>query len=72
MATPGSLTIGGDSSRINSTQNSNNSSATRNKGENGFTILAFPNRMRHNAENRIITSKYFFKMCDPGEKYSYY
>lgn len=40
MATPGSLTIGGDSSRINSTQNSNNSSATRNKGENGFTILA--------------------------------
>ncbi|MCG7779273.1 phage baseplate protein [Lelliottia amnigena] len=40
MATPGSLTIGGDSSRINSTSNSNNSSATRNKGENGFTILA--------------------------------
>ena len=41
MATPGSLTIGGsDASRINSTQNSNNSSATRNKGENGFTILA--------------------------------
>jgi hypothetical protein len=40
MATPGSLTIGGDSSRINSTQNSNNSSATRTKGENGFTILA--------------------------------
>lgn len=41
MATPGSLTIGGsDASRINSTQNSNNSSATRTKGENGFTILA--------------------------------
>ena len=40
MATPGSLTIGGDSSRINSTSNSNNSSATRTKGENGFTILA--------------------------------
>jgi len=40
MATPGRLTIGGDSSRINSTQNSNNSSATRTKGENGFTILA--------------------------------
>ena len=40
MATPGSLTIGGDSSRINSTSNSNNSSTTRNKGENGFTILA--------------------------------
>ncbi|QJT82435.1 phage baseplate protein [Kosakonia sp. MUSA4] len=38
--TPGSLTIGGDASRINSTQNSNNSSATRTKGENGFTILA--------------------------------
>lgn len=41
MATPGSLTIGGsDASRINSTSNSNNSSATRTKGENGFTILA--------------------------------
>ena len=40
MATPGSLTIGGDSAGINSTQNSNNSSATRTKGENGFTILA--------------------------------
>ncbi|EPT9214008.1 phage baseplate protein, partial [Enterobacter hormaechei] len=41
MATPGSLTIGGsDASRINSTQNSNNSSATRTKGDNGFTILA--------------------------------
>lgn len=40
MATPGSLTIGGDVSRVNSTQNSNNSSTTRTKGENGFTILA--------------------------------
>ncbi|WP_410731974.1 phage baseplate protein [Citrobacter freundii] len=40
MAIPGSLTIGGDSAGINSTQNSNNSSATRTKGENGFTILA--------------------------------
>ncbi|EOV9673076.1 phage baseplate protein [Cronobacter turicensis] len=41
MATPGSLTIAGDSSQgVNSTSNSNNSSATRNKGENGFTILA--------------------------------
>lgn len=40
MATPGSLTIGNSSQGINSTSNSNNSSATRNKGENGFTILA--------------------------------
>lgn len=40
MATPGSLTIGGDYSRINSTSNNNSSSATRTKGENGFTILA--------------------------------
>jgi hypothetical protein len=40
MATPGSLTIGNSSQGINSTSNNNNSSATRNKGENGFTILA--------------------------------
>jgi len=40
MATPGSLTIGNTSEGVNSTQNSNNSSATRTKGENGFTILA--------------------------------
>ncbi|EPG6279107.1 phage baseplate protein [Citrobacter freundii] len=40
MATPGSLTIGNSSQGINSTSNTNNSSATRNKGENGFTILA--------------------------------
>lgn len=40
MATPGSLTIGNSSQGINLTSNSNNSSATRNKGENGFTILA--------------------------------
>ena len=40
MATPGSLTIVNSSQGINSTSNSNNSSATRNKGENGFTILA--------------------------------
>lgn len=40
MATPGSLTIGNSSQGINSTSNSNNSSATRTKGENGFTILA--------------------------------
>lgn len=31
---------GSDASRIHSTSNSNNSSATRTKGENGFTILA--------------------------------
>ena len=38
----------------------------------GFTILAFLKRMRHNVGNRIKLSKYFSKMCDPGEKTSYY
>lgn len=37
MATPGNLTIGDG---INSTSNTNNSSTTKTKGENGFCIIA--------------------------------